>query len=587
MSLKEIFRAELDFLKKDGKYFSKVHPHLSRFLSDEIIDPEAERIIESFAFLTARLKEKIQDSFPELTQSIIQLLWPNYLRPLPSCAILRFDPKERAITTKHIIPKGTFVNSKPVDGTSCSFKITSDVAVYPLILRSIDTNVTPKSTILELNLGNISENNFASLKCDELSIHLSGSDYNALTCYQWLFNYLDKITVQVNNKEIQLPLDCISQQGLEEKDSLLPYPENAFNGYRLIQEFFFFPKKFYFFKLINLHKYLKNIEGDELKLSFRFNRPIPKDLNLGLSDFTLYCSPIINLFEHDAIPINLNGKKTAYPVIPVGLNKSHFEIFEIEKVTGIKLSEYTGKKEQLSVYPRFETFSHDIGNNRRDTAFYKSSLKENIEENGYEHYISFVSNGNEVQEKNNETISIDLQCTNRGLPEYLSLGDICIPSQDTPSYINFENITRPRSTVRPVLDGSLHWQLISNLSLNYMSLNNLDMLKSVLSVYDFSATYDLQSKRRTEKRLDAIKSISTVPIDRIIKGAVYRGVKSIIKIDGDKFLCEGEVFLFGSILAEFFRLYGTINSFHELEIINISNNEIFKWSRKQALQQVI
>ena len=155
MSLKEFFRAELDFLKRDGQHFSKIYPHLSRFLSDEIVDPEAERIIESFAFLTARLKEKVQDNLPEITQSMIQLLWPNYLRPLPSCAILKFQPKERAITTKHVVPKGTFVLSKPVDGTACQFQTTMDVSVYPLVLNDVKSALGSESTIIELELENI------------------------------------------------------------------------------------------------------------------------------------------------------------------------------------------------------------------------------------------------------------------------------------------------------------------------------------------------------------------------------------------------------------------------------------------------
>lgn len=160
MSLKEFFRSELDFLKRDGQHFSKIYPHLSRFLSDEIVDPEAERIIESFAFLTARLKEKVQDNLPEITQSMIQLLWPNYLRPLPSCAILNFQPKERAITTKHIVPKGTFVSSKPVDGTACQFQTTMDVAVYPLVLNDVKSTSGSESTIIELDLENITDSDF-------------------------------------------------------------------------------------------------------------------------------------------------------------------------------------------------------------------------------------------------------------------------------------------------------------------------------------------------------------------------------------------------------------------------------------------
>ena len=384
MSLKEFFRAELDFLKRDGQHFSKIYPHLSRFLSDEIVDPEAERIIESFAFLTARLKEKVQDNLPEITQSMIQLLWPNYLRPLPSCAILKFQPKERAITTKHVVPKGTFVSSKPVDGTACQFQTTMDVSVYPLVLNDVKSALGSESTIIELELENITDSDFSSIQCDELSFYLSGSDYSALTCYQWIFNYLTKVYIKSEDGVINLPLDVISPVGFDKEESLIPYPDNAFDGYRLLQEFFFFPKKFYFFKLRKLHLYLSRFDKKKFKLFFEFNRSFPKDLKLTRADFSLYCVPVINLFEHDAIPLNFDGKKDLYPVIPTGFHRDHFEIFDIKRVSGSKFLKDTGNK--IYIYPKFESFVHSSSSGR--SGYYKSIIKDNIEETGYDHFIS-------------------------------------------------------------------------------------------------------------------------------------------------------------------------------------------------------
>ena len=584
MSLKEFFRAELDFLKKDGQHFSKNYPHLSRFLSDEIIDPEAERIIESFAFLTARLKEKLKDNLPEITQSMIQLLWPNYLRPLPSCAILNFQPKERAISTKHVIEKGTFVSSKPVDGTSCQFQTTMDVAVYPLILNNVNSASGAQSTIIELDLENITDGDFSSLQCDELSFYLSGSDYSALTCYQWLFNYLTKIYVKSEDKLTSLPIDIIEPIGFDKDETLIPYPDNGFDGYRLIQEFFFFPKKFYFFKLKKLDLYLKTIKTKKFQVVVEFNRTLPKDLKLTRSDFSLYCTPVINLFEHDAIPINFDGRKDVYPVIPAGFNREHFEVFDIKNVFGSRVTRESFSS-KVYHYPKFESFAHNLSADKK--GYYKSIIKDNIQETGYEHYIAFVSDMNRLLEDVRETISLELNCTNHNLPELLGIGDICVPSQNTPSYVDFKNITLPIKTVRAILDDALHWKLISNLSLNYLSLTKLEVLKEILLIYDFSGLHDVQAMRRTEKRLAGIESIYTRPIDKVIRGSVYRGQKSILKVNSDNFLCEGELFLFGSILAEFFRLYGTINSFHILEMVNTSNNEIFKWEQKTSLQRMI
>lgn len=588
MSFKKTFRDELAFLKKEGNLFSEIHPHLSRFLSEKSGDPDAERIIESFAFLTAKVREKLNDSFPELTHSILHLLWPNYLRPIPSCSILQFVPKERAITTKHIVHKGTQVDSIPINGTKCHFSTCTDTAVYPLTLDKVEAQVIGQGTIIKWWLNCQSEQGLAGLNCDELSIHFSGSDYNALTCFQWFFTYLEKIILTVDDKQYLIPTDCLTKQGLNSNEGLLPYPKNVFDGYRLIQEFFHFPKRFYFVKMMNLTKYLPTSDVTNFEFSFQFSRALPSDVTLTQDDFKLYCVPIVNLFHHTAIPINLDGERASYPIIPVGRDKEHYEVFSIDSVTGVELNTEKQKNNSVKKYTEFETFAHELEEkDSRTNLFYKTQIVENMKETGYNHFLSFVKADQDLHESHEETISVDLMCSNRNLTEELRVGDISLPSQDTPSYVKFLNITQPTISVNPVIDGTLQWSLISNLSLNYLSLMNTERLKNLLMTYDFSSFYDLQAKRRTQQRIDAIKSITTCPVDKLIKGIPYRGIHSTVEIDATGYLCEGEVFLFGTILAEFLRLYATINSFHELTVINLDNNETFTWETKIGKQPVV
>lgn len=95
MSRNRFFRDELAFLREQGVEFAKTHPQLARFLNSRNTDPDVERLLEGFAFLTGRLREKVEDEFPELTHSIINMLWPNYLRPVPSLAIVQFSPMRK------------------------------------------------------------------------------------------------------------------------------------------------------------------------------------------------------------------------------------------------------------------------------------------------------------------------------------------------------------------------------------------------------------------------------------------------------------------------------------------------------------
>jgi type VI secretion system protein ImpG len=180
-----------------------------------------------------------------------------------------------------------------------------------------------------------------------------------------------------------------------------------------------------------------------------------------------------------------------------------------------------------------------------------------------------------------------LTCTNRQLPVELGVGDICVATDSSPTFASFENITIPSQPLRPVLDGSLLWTLISNLSLNYLSLLSKDALCSVLRAYDFKALVDRQAERVSRLRLNGILNIESMPTDRLIYGMPIRGLKSTITLDQEAFGSEGELFLFGTVLSKFFSLYASINSFHELIVINSTNKEEYSWGIQEGMQPLI
>lgn len=172
-----------------------------------------------------------------------------------------------------------------------------------------------------------------------------------------------------------------------------------------------------------------------------------------------------------------------------------------------------------------------------------------------------------------EAASIELTCSNRDLPRLLGVGDVSLSTEVTPSFATYTNLIAPTRSYRPVLDSSLHWTLISNLSLNYLSLLSAEPLKAVIRAYDFAALHDLQQARATRKRLNGIHDAVTTPIDWLMKGQPVRGLHTRLQLDQNAFLCEGELYLFASVLSHFFALYASINSFHRLEVINTTNGQ--------------
>lgn len=316
MDLKQRFAEELRYLRELGREFAEDNPQLAQFLGDQAGDPDVERLLEGFAFLTAKLGMKIDDDLPELTHPLLQMLWPNYLRPLPSATIIRFTPLPDAISQRQVIPKGTPVFAKPVDGISCQFRTCTDVNLYPLALQEVSDAHSREASVMRIDLKVLTEQPLTSMACDQLDFHLGGDNATAMTLYLWLAHYLDSVTLHIDKQSYRLPAKAIGFPGFTAEEALLPYPRNVFDGYRILQEYFVFPQRFHFFSLTQLARVWPEISATSLRFEFQFSRPMPPDIRLRTSDLHLYCAPAVNLFRHDANPIALDGRSLERRISP-------------------------------------------------------------------------------------------------------------------------------------------------------------------------------------------------------------------------------------------------------------------------------
>ena len=588
MPLRGKFREEKDYLRRLGREFARGNPQLAQFLGDEAADPDVERLLEGFAFLTAKLRLKIEDDLPELTHSLLQLLWPNYLRPLPSATIMRFDPIDRAITTRQVIPKGTRVQSRPVEDVRCEFRTCTDVTIYPLRIADVSDAHTREKAIMRVDLEPMTGNALDTFDCDHLDFHLSGDDTTALTLYLWLSKYLSEIRLEVGGETRRISARQIVFPGFSPDEALLPYPKNVFDGYRILQEYFIFPRRFQFFSLTGLRSVWPAGATGNVRIELHFNRPMPAGTRLRHADLMLYCTPAVNLFEHDAEPINLNGRAVDHRLRPSADRRDGYEIFSVDEVSGWHRKADGQRGKFLRTFHPFESLQHEIEHARGRTAlYYRTRIENSLTGDGVLHRMAFIRGDETDYIGEDETVSLALTCTNKDLPALLGVGDICLQTQTTPTFAQYANITRPTPSYRPVLDGALQWTLISNLSLNYLSLLSTEPLKAVLRAYDFAALHDIQRARTTRKRLDGIGAAVTKPTDILLKGLPIRGLKTRLKLDPEAFLCEGDLYLFGTVLSHFFALYASINSFHLLEATNSRNNEHYEWPMQSGKQPLI
>src|SRR5687767_2924900 len=120
---------ELSYLRELGGEFAKQFPKIAGRLgldAFECADPYVERLLEGFAFLAARVQLKMDSEFPQLVQNLLEVIYPHFLAPMPSMAIVRFDPDatKSGLSEGYSIPRGTVLRGKLVKGeqTACEYR---------------------------------------------------------------------------------------------------------------------------------------------------------------------------------------------------------------------------------------------------------------------------------------------------------------------------------------------------------------------------------------------------------------------------------------------------------------------------------
>ncbi|MCL1986212.1 MAG: type VI secretion system baseplate subunit TssF [Betaproteobacteria bacterium] len=579
MSLNRYYQNELIAFRELGQEFARRNPALAPFFDSPGRDPDVERILESFAFLTGRLHNKLDDELPEITHSLFSLLWPHYLRPIPACSILRYQPSE-TLSGAVSIKRGTVVESVPVEGTRCRFRTAYDTEILPLRLTD--------HRILEHNGKGILALHFEAMQAPletlpitKLRFFLAGEKTIAHTIYYTLATQVREVRVvlQSANKEERITA-CLSPAvvrpvGFNEDEGIFPYPANAFPGYRIIQEYFCFTEKFFFIEVNELDKGLNQdalspFKGvKKFQLHFVLDELPEQYESFRTENWQLFCTPVVNLFSMDSSPLLIDQHRPEYRIVPDPGRPYHFTTYSVDKVRT-----WTHDSKTLHYYKLFESFEHYT---REDKAYYRLRIRPSTQDESTESYISIIHLPDSPHRAQEETLSLELTCTNRLLPKHLGVGDICFHAGDAPDTISCKNITPVEPPYNPPLGDDLFWRLLSKMSLNYIPLANPIALQAVLSTYDFRAPHDRPRAKILEKNLKAIVSTACTETGRIYNGLPVRGMQTRLVLDQKGFSCEGDMYLFGSVLNEFLALYATVNSFHQLVVNEAKLGEEYVW----------
>lgn len=582
MTFEKYYLSELQFLRELGDEFARAHPAAAHYLSGPSKDPEVERMLEGFAFLSARVRQKLDDEFPEITHGLFRLLWPHYLRPLPSMAMLEFVPVMQALRQTQRIPRGAEVRSIDVEGTACRFRTCADVTIHPLTLEEAAVETRPNgASRLRLGFRLHNQARAADLGMDRLRLHFHGAPEVSRALYRHLCHDVESARVvsgsgPLDGEGVRAARLAIEPGGFADDEALLPWPASSPPGYRLLQEYVVLPEKFLCVDLSGLGALAGLEPADRFTVDIRFNRALATSLRPTREDIRLYCAPIANLFPHDADPIRLDGSQHEYRVRPSGTEPHHHEVFSVDRVRAFAPG--TGEGAEL---PDFYDFAGTDGGN--DSSWFVR-LRPAVVDDRLDAWISFVDPDGQPVPLEAETVSMDLTCTNRRLPEALRAGDIKVPSDTSPAFVQFRNLSVPTPSGAPSLGADLPWRLVSHLSLNYVPLASIEALRGVLELYYSHAQRDPRALRAHQRRLEGLSAVRSEPVEALVDGALVRGTAITIEVLEDHFAGDGDLYLFATMLNEYLSLHATLNSFTQVTVQGLQKGEVLAWPHRIGRQ---
>jgi type VI secretion system protein ImpG len=579
------YERELAYVRRMGAEFAQRYPKIAARLQLEPTkceDPHVERVIEAFAFLAARVHLKIDDELPEVTESILNVVYPHYVRPIPSMSIaeLRIDPEQGVPPAGFRIARGTSLYSRPVDGVPCKFRTCYDTTLWPFTVTAAQW-VTPDRlkpavragdavAALRIELRCLPGVTFSQLDLRTLRLYLNGESHLVYPLYELLANNRRNAIIrdveQATPRTVTVDASALAPVGFDEDEGMLPYPGRSFHAYRLLQEYFAFPEKFLFFDLGGLDAVRSAGLGGAIEIIIPIApfersewRPM-LEAGVDASTIRLGCTPIINLFKQVSEPLLLTQRRHEYLLIPDAHRRLTTEVFSIDDVVAVT--------PESGATQRFEPlYSHrHAGINGNGGAYWlaKRQFSGWRSDVGTDVSLSFVDLSGRVVFPPFEVVTARLTCFNSDLPSRLPFGnergDFEIDGGGPVRAIIA--LVKPTRVIQPPLGSPQMWRLVSQLSLNYLSLaDGAEALRELLRLHDFG---DSPAARRQIEGIASVRSEPTFARIATEQGMSFaRGRRVELELDEEQFTGAG-AYLFSSVLEHFFGLYASINSFSSL-----------------------
>jgi len=617
------YNHELQHLREVGGEFAAAFPKIAGRLgldSFECADPYVERLLEGFAFLAARVQLKIDAEFPRFTQHLLEIVYPHYLAPLPSMTVVQLQPdlKEGSLADGFPVPRDTKLRSVlgKDEQTACEYRTAHEVRLWPLELTEAEYFSRDVATLHLPRVPNVRAGvrwrlrttaglKFSQLSLDSLPLFIRGSGDRAMRLYEQLLANAVAVAVRPAGREPPwvdvIDKSHIRRAGFSDAEALLPYGPRSFQGYRLLQEYFAFPQRFLFVDIDGLAPSVRRCDQSELDLILLLSRSDRMLENaIDAEDFSLFCTPAVNLFPKRADRIHLTDRSWDHHVVPDRTRPLDFEVYQVTSVTGYGVGD-EDRQEFLPFYAASDLTSGDDRGAyftvRRDPRVLSAKQQRQGPRTSYvggEVFVALVDANEAPYRHDLRQLGLETLCTNRDLPLTMPVGksntDFTLEvSAPVVSIRCLSGPTKPKPS--PVFGpGDNAWRLVSHLALNYLSVTDQDERHGAAALRELLSLYSDYGEPAIARQIDGVRSVASSPVIRPVPTdgpmTFARGVQVTVTCDEESFEGTG-VFLLGAVLERFFAKYVSLNSFTETVIRTVGRGEIMRWPLRIGRRHVV
>lgn len=611
--LLQYYNQELRHLREVGEEFAAEFPKIASRLgldSFECADPYVERLLEGFAFLAARVQLKVDAEFPAFTQHLLDIVYPHYLAPTPSMAVVHMqpDPDIGNLAEGFAVPRHTGLRGQISKGeqTACEYRTAHDVTLWPIKITAAEYLTSPSAVTnlgapglpgtkaaIRLRLETLGTVKFEQLAMDELPLFLHGPGELPAQLYEQLRAHVVGVIALGAERPAQwsqiVTQSPLKGMGFADEESLLPYTARSFQGYRLLHEYFAFRERFLFVKLSGLRPSLARCSGSQMDVIIALDQLSPRLVNaLTPSNFMLFCTPAVNLFAKRTDRIHVTNETPEYHVIADRTRPMDFEIYAIEGVTGYG----ENQEREQAFYPFFGSkagYQRSLKSglyalNRRKRVLSSRQRREGLRTSyiGHEVFVSLVDENASPVNWDIKQLGMQALCTNRDLPLLMpvGVGETDFTLRTGAPVLSIRCLAGPTKPRPSVADGEGAWRLINHLSLNYLSIVDQPQRAGATSLRELLTLYADFTDPAILKQIEGVVSVASKNVVRRVasNGPIVfgRGLEIAVALEEAAFEGSG-IFVFGAVLDHFFARHASINTFTETVIRSTDRGEIMRW----------